>query len=246
MKKHILYTFLFLFPISTSSQVGNVGIDTTNPQEKLHVKGSIRYESTSPSYLPANGKTLVSDASGNATWQMIDLSKPSISAVFNKVPYNKVNSFAAYPYTVSSTPYRTTGTTLTLPKGKWLVVVSLGVYVDNKLSTESTYYPMKDGRDAWVKATFFTDNTDNTTANPPADILSPGVYSSAAIVGPNPSGLITGEFFIDQASATPVTYYLKYKFEYFSPQASDVRISNFGVSQETIPENFIIAYPINF
>lgn len=246
MKKHILHIFLLLLPISIFSQAGNVGIDTANPQEKLHVKGSIRYEATDPAYLPATGKTLVSDASGNATWQMVNLSKPSISAVFNKVPYNKVNSFAAYPYTVSSTPYRTTGTTLTLPQGKWLVVVSLGVYVDNKAPAEPTYYAMKDGRNAWVKASFFTDNVDNTTANPPADVLSPGVYSSTAVVGPNPSGLITGEFFINQASAAPVTYYLKYKFEYFSPQATDVRISNFGVSQETVPENFIMAYPINF
>lgn len=246
MKKHILYTLLILLPISAMSQKGNVGINTSNPQEKLHIKGDVRFEATDSKYLPAVRKTLVSDDSGNATWQMINLAKPSISAVFNKVPYNKVNSFAAYPYTVSSTPYRTTDTSLTLPQGKWLVVVSLGVYVDNKTPAETNYYPMKDGRNTWIKATFFTDNTDNTSANPPADILSPGVYSSTAIVGPNPSGLITGEYFINQTNATPVTYYLKYKFEYFSPQATDVRISNFGVSQETVPENFIMAYPINF
>lgn len=147
---------------------------------------------------------------------------------------------------MSRSNFRTTGTTLTLPQGKWLVVLSLGVYIDNKSTSETNYYPMVDGRSTWIRASFFNDNTDNTTGNPSGDISTNGVYSSTAIIGPNPSGLITGEFFINQQSATPKTYYLKYRFDYFSPTATNVRVSNFGVSQEIVPENFIVAYPINF
>ncbi len=236
-------------PIGVFSQVGNVGIDTNNPQEKLHVKGSIRYQSTNPSYPVTTGKTLVSDASGNANWQNINLSKPTIFADYNSTSYNKVETFSAYTLQTSTSPYRTTGTSITLPTGKWLIIVSLGAYIDNKGTAEITYYPMKDGRNTWMKTSFFDDNTDGLASNaskPSPDIYTSAVYSSNSIIGPNPNGLITGEFFINQKSATPKTYYLKYIFEYYSPQATNVRITNFACAPELVPENFIAAYPINF
>lgn len=246
MKKHLL-SYLFL---STSllvfAQKGNVGINTKNPQERLHVKGKIRFEATDPNYLPTANKTLVSDNLGNATWQNINLSKPSILAKFNQTAYTKTETFDSYPFTVRRSNARNTGTTLTLPKGKWLVVASIGVYVQNKKTTEVNYYPLQDGRNIWIRASFYDDNSDNITPTPTADIVTNAVFSSTSIIGPNPSGLITGEFFINQTSDTPKTYFLKYHYDYFSPIASNVQIVNFGVTQELVPENFIIAYPMNF
>ncbi len=236
---------LVLASVFSFAQRGNVGINTMNPKEKLHVVGGIQFEPTDPNFLPAPGKTLVSDANGNATWRTVDLAKPSVMARFNTVRYSKVETFAAYTITVRKSNFRSTGTTLTLPKGKWLVVLALGVYIDNKSTTETTYYPMLDGRSAWVRASFFDTDVDNIADDKQtSDILTDAVFASVALVGPNPSGLLTGELFIDQKNDTPKTYYLKYKFDYYSPTSTNVRVSNFGVSQEIAPENFIMAYSI--
>lgn len=228
------------------SQAGNVGINTGQPQEKLHVKGKIRFEPTQTAF-PANpGYSLVSDANGNATWQNIDLQKPSYIANYTTTPYNRTETFAAYPYTVSRSKFRASGTSLTLPKGKWLVIVSLGVYPEVKLYTESSFHALPDGRNVWTRASFFEDNVDNSDTNPSADIVTSAVYSSQSVIGPNTNGLITGEFFVNQTQNTPKTYYLKYRVDYFSPESSQFRLNNFGISPQIAPENFIMAYPLNF
>jgi len=47
---------------------GNVGIGTVIPATQLHTTGTIRFEGAGT---PANGRVLTSDASGNATWQVV-------------------------------------------------------------------------------------------------------------------------------------------------------------------------------
>lgn len=247
MKKHIYILLLLLLSVFTYSQQGNVGINTNNPQEKLHVKGGIRFEPTDLSAPALAGYTLVSDANGNATWKNVNLSKPSVLADFNSVAYSKTDSFVAYPFSVKRSTFRTTGTSITLPQGKWLVMISLGVYVENKKSTETNFYPLIDGRNIWIRAGFADDNTDQTTTTTSSDITVGAKFASTSIIGPNPNGLITGEFFINQSQATPKTYFLKYDYDYFAPDANyDFKITNFGVSPTIVPENFIMAYSISF
>jgi hypothetical protein len=65
MKYSILFILFFsLSYYGYTQSSGNVGIGTNDPQEKLHVVGSLRLEDGSESA----GKVLSSDANGVATW----------------------------------------------------------------------------------------------------------------------------------------------------------------------------------
>jgi len=69
----LLSSFL-LAVASVSLQAQNVGINTTNPAERLHVAGNIKADTVKPAALKltpnaGSGKVLTSDAAGNASWQ---------------------------------------------------------------------------------------------------------------------------------------------------------------------------------
>ena len=69
----LYFTFLFTV-ITICTQAQNVGIGNTNPIEKLEVTGNVKADTVKPAALKlatnaGNGKVLMSDAFGNATWQ---------------------------------------------------------------------------------------------------------------------------------------------------------------------------------
>jgi|SRR5690606_18687135 len=242
----IVNTFFCILVASIA--FGQVGVETDNPQEALHVKGSMRFEPTDSDSSVGVGYTLVSDEQGNARWQNLNLEKTSIAANYNSNSYETIIDYSARPWTVSGHNFRYTGSTITLPKGKWMVMMSLGIYVENKLATEVAFHPLPDGRHIWVKVGMFDTNADDIEGNnsSTADIHGSAQYVSSAIIGPNTNGLVTGELFIDQQSDTPKTYYFKYRIEHFSPTDSQLKVKNLATSPEIVPENFIMAYPINF
>lgn len=233
-----------IFLLSFNLCLAQVGINTKNPVEDLHVVGTIRYESTDANFPINPGYTLVSDADGNARWKNINLSKTSVTAVYNRGK-NITNEYNGSSGS-SGTKFLPVNTSITLPQGKWIIIMSIGVHVDIKKSGETTYSPLDDGRHVWVKVGLFDDDTtlaDNNTATP--DIID-AKYISGAIVGPNTNGLITGELFIDQSNIQPKTYYLKARMEHYTPTAASLRLTNFATDPSIVPENFIIAYPLNF
>lgn len=70
--KSLVPALLFLFTGNSHAQ--NVGINTTNPTERLHVAGNIKADTVKPAVLKltpnaGSGKILTSDANGNASWQ---------------------------------------------------------------------------------------------------------------------------------------------------------------------------------
>jgi hypothetical protein len=76
---------------------GNVGINTSNPQEILHVVGNIRMEDGNQ----GAGKVLTSDANGTATWQNPVPSGGTVSSVALSMPSI---------FSVSGSPVTTAGT----------------------------------------------------------------------------------------------------------------------------------------
>lgn len=68
MKKNIFtIAILALAFTNAAAQRGNVGINTTNPTETLHIKGTFRLENADA----GTGKVIVSDANGVGTWTTI-------------------------------------------------------------------------------------------------------------------------------------------------------------------------------
>ncbi len=72
MKKTALSLLLLGACFAVNAQ--NVGIGTTTPSEKLEVNGSIKITDGTQ----ANGKVLISDANGKASWKQI-MSKDTLS-----------------------------------------------------------------------------------------------------------------------------------------------------------------------
>ncbi|NDW08844.1 hypothetical protein [Dysgonomonas sp. 520] len=95
---------------------GRVGVGTNNPQTKVDIRsstqgGGFRLQDGSQ----ADGRVLTSDASGNAKWRSHGIQ--TVNAV-----WNGDSTFVIADTTTQF--FLSTGTTLTLPSGRWLVQVA--------------------------------------------------------------------------------------------------------------------------
>lgn len=143
---------------------GNLGIGTINPLAKLDIQGKMRLQDGNEQ----NGKVLVSDAAGNASWSK----RPILDVV--EVP--NVASTLLLLTIVPSVPVYT-GVSITLTPGKWQVVFTTAypggpVYCFWDLSTSMTSSVISDvancramsgGSSGSVSAVYFIEPTENTT-----------------------------------------------------------------------------------
>jgi len=185
---------------------GNVGIGTLTPGYKLTINngttnGAIQIQDGTQ----AAGYVLTSDANGVGTWQ-----KTQVFAT-----YSALGAGINIPYNTGT--YSSTGTTITLPPGKYSVSVAMLL-----TSGAGTYAPNNSA--LWVRSTFgdFSTSTGAT-----ADIVG-SPLASGCLVGPSKFAMLTGSIIINNTSgATKTYYYLAGATDYIGTTAT---ISNFGGS----------------
>lgn len=259
--KKILFLTGCLFTTFLFGQAGNVGINTNAPTEKLDVNGSMRFEPSSIVGLAA-GQVLVSDKDGNATWRAMDLSVKNYGPSYGTTSYNVLNyydnSSTSYPDPIwrSHSEIVYTGTSITLPQGKWLVIFNNIANVEYSPNHKSNSWGQNLPGDIslWIR-TYFADNTtgyskgynhDNGVIS--SSIVGPNKVSNA-IIGPSKSMQVGGEQIINNNSGGAKTYYLKVSTQLFNVQAGStvgVRLVDFALKGNTTNNyaNKMIAYKI--
>lgn len=190
MKKKIIALNLCLASVFLSAQVG---INTANPQENLHVNGSFRLDNTTKGI----GKILTSDTNGTGTWQFLAIPK---------ILGSMVAPIAANTFALSSQTARNLGSNISLPPGTWEVEV--GVLLDVGNTRNDSY--------SWVKFTFTDGGASATTQS--ADLVGTNKLVSGSVVTISGTGgdtisfygLAFGKVIINNTSAANKTYHLLY------------------------------------
>ena len=222
--KNTLFIIALISANSFFSQNRGVGINTTTPQEILHVKGAFRFEPTNIANPAVVGKALVSDANGVATWQNADVSTiPSVVADFSSTGLTR-NETAAYMGTINEnkTSYYYTGTSITLGPGKWIVSIAMNLNIAN---TSGGTIPAN--QSIWMRSTFFDTNTDGQLQdNHTLDIIGSPLISRE-IMSPNQNTIASGELIINNTLGINKTYYYLVKLQKFG-NTQNVTVYNFA------------------
>jgi hypothetical protein len=165
-----------------NTTTGAVGIGTTTPGYKLTIvsptNGGIQIQDGTQ----AAGYILTSDANGVGTWQKTSVNSTSatLGAGVN-IAYN-------------SGTYAYTGTSITLPPGKFSVAVSMLMTSGGASPNNSSF---------WLRSTF--GNSPGAGAASPDIIGSP--LASGGLVGPSTYAMLTGTIIINNTSGANKTYY---------------------------------------
>lgn len=177
--KHI-FTVSFFFIFSAHLSQAQVGINTVNPTETLHVDGTFRLVDGTQN----NDFILTSDANGVARWDRISL----------QIIEGIIGAGVNIPATL--TTYVQTGSSIILPPGRFLVTV-------NMLMSSGNYSP--NDSNFWLR-TSFSDSP--TTINPPiSNDLVGGQLISAGLPGSAIFQPLTGSVIINNTSGADKTYY---------------------------------------
>lgn len=212
----------FLFSIFLSSfAFSQVGINTTDPKEKLHVKGNMRYETTDIANPSQQGKLLVSDTNGNAKWQTVTITTiPAQLGVFNLT--NGLTRSETLGTTPDGTNYFYSGASITLPKGKWIVSISMNLNITTETGTQ-----LPSNQSVWARTAFFNDANVNVPQNQTSGDHRTPPLMSRYIMSPAQNTIITGDVIIENTSAGPKTYFYKIRLQLFG-NTQNVRVNNFG------------------
>lgn len=205
-------------PLSLQPLGGNVGVNTINPSNSLHVNGTVRIVDGTQ----ATGRVLTSNATGVASWQPI-----SINNVIGVLPGNGIN----IPSTTAN--FLQTGSYITLPPGRWAVNVTMLMR-----RTGGTGVATPNNSSYWLRTSFST----SALANPliTADIVG-SYYVSGNYPGSALYSLVQGTVVINNVTAGNRTYY--YIAGAVEVINSTNTLENFGGAWWQ--ENTIIAYRIN-
>lgn len=156
-----------------------VGINTTNPTETLHVEGTFRLVDGTQD----NNYILTSDANGVARWDRVSL----------QIIEGTIGGGVNIPYTTAV--YLQTGSSIILPPGRYLVTV-------NVLMSSGAYTPTSSN--FWLRTSF----SDNPGVNPAitTDLVG-GRLISASLSGGAIYQPLYGSVIIDNTSGADKTYY---------------------------------------
>ncbi|MEG0927225.1 hypothetical protein [Chryseobacterium sp.] len=138
-----------------------------------------------------SGKVLTSDDDGLGTWKAIAISFRSLS--FPSIIYT-------YPTTNDNTA-KYTGVPITLPPGKWLINVTLGVEFMN--SAASTYTKGSN----FIRFRLADNTTDLAMGQFSSDAIQPRL-ASAGFAKSEQRGMVRGDLAVNNSSGTNKTYYL--------------------------------------
>ena len=232
MKKIVLILNVILATTCVFAQSKNVGINTEDPQETLHVKGTMRFQPivTSTNPAAASGKTLTSDASGNATWKTVSL--PINHAI--TASYGAGTNITQKGGGLTNAFY--TGTSITLPPGTWIVSFAMDMNV-----TMENGNAMPNNKAVWIRSSLFDSTATEVYTASSADILDLPLISKD-ITGPATNAMMIGEFTVKNSGTTSKTYYYKASVENSNFSDSETsKLNLFGRGPESSPTNRLIA-----
>jgi len=201
---------------------GNVGIGTTAPTRRLHINNDTAGALRIVDGTQANGRVLTSDAAGVGTWR--DVSIRNVTGILTtssiSIPWNTGN-------------FIRTGSTITLPPGRWAVNVTM-------LMRRQLAGPTPNNSSFWLRTSFTTLNQATLTQaelNAHNDIQG-GLFISGNYTGSSIYGLVQGVVIINNTTAGNRTYY------YVAGNTDTVNTTDtlINFSRNTLGENVITAY----
>lgn len=172
---------------------GNVGVGTLNPSVKLHIKTGGTAGAPNPQLrlqdgMEAEGRVLTSNADGVGIWR--DYVPGSSLAVLDP---------SGVTIAVNESRYLNTKSVLTLPPGRWVVVITL--LLESNITNNQ-------GR-VWIEATLGDESTldvAQVAGNASADLVS--VSHIAGLGWCDRKGLISGKLMINNTSSDERDYFL--------------------------------------
>jgi hypothetical protein len=192
---------------------GNVGIGNPSPSEKLDIAGKIKISDGSQ----AVDRVLTSDANGVGTWKPIGIN--NISAL--------LGAGVNVPHTTAI--FLQTGTSITLPPGRYAVNVTM-------LLTNPTNSITPANSSFWVRSTF----SDSSAANPLTSLDIVGsTLVSGNLTGSSVFSIMNGTIIINNNTGVNKTYY------YVAGSALAINTTDtlFAIGG-SLGENNIIAYKL--
>ena len=209
--------------LATLSINAQVGIGTTTPTETLDVNGTTKTKGIILSTNPNVGYVLTSDVNGRGTWQQPNSSVGNI--VVGNISLNGVN----IPFNTGG--FVQTGSSITLPKGRYVVNVTMLLAPREQLTTNNN-------ESMWLKSSF----SDSAGINPNTSVdIAGATLMSGGIAPSSYYGTINGSVIINNTSGFPKTYY--YVAGRCVNSRSSLSLSNFSSTSHS--ENIIIANKIN-
>lgn len=165
---------------------GNVGIGIDKPTNKLHINSSTAGAVKIVDGTQGADKVLTSDADGVATWKQT-------SVAFGTVNVTGVD----YTLPANTNTCKYVGVPITLPAGKWLLSLNIGIEHPTKdvTSTDTNFIRFRLGDS---KADFNNFINDSMTPK----LASQG-FSRAT-----KKGMVIGNLAVNNTSGAPKTYYL--------------------------------------
>jgi hypothetical protein len=206
--------------VDMSDQPFNIsGTGTFNIASSLNMLHGFKYTYGQP----GKGKVLISDDSGNATWQNNNALPTTPSVVFDS------QGASFNPDDITGEQWANTKVALIVPPGKWFVMVSILAKLENG----------EVGKDAfWFRTSFIKENENKV--NNKYFIGDNNLISARIYPGLN---IISGYVLMKNESSSPVKFYYKAgRIERIGQKANKCNISKLGST--LWGENSIVAFAL--